>query len=177
MIDQSELFENRARGWRAFGGRRGLAPAERGKHLGNARVDRSRGMPACQIDASIVGDHLIDRLAREIQVEKQIQKVSSDVAAQQSFGDVVAAASRQYFLDRSADVASGVHQRPVDVEQVNRKWRNHAGCGPPSSMPGARRPDSGLITCCVPSPAGGACTSASLLPSINLITSLPSRTS
>src|SRR5262249_35689038 len=101
----------------------------------------------------------------------------SDVSLQKRIGHLCASARDQYFLNCPADVGRRIHQRAVDVEQINRDLRDsQAGCGPPSSIPGNLRPVSGLITCCVPSPEGGCC-AASTLPSISCRTSLPSSTS
>src|SRR5215472_13086970 len=81
----------------------------------------------------------------------------------------------------TADVACGIEQRAVDIEEISPKAGNHAGCGrSPSVKPGMRRPGSGRITCCVLS-------AVSFVPEVDCggrspplmicITSLPSRIS
>src|SRR5947209_17431985 len=72
----------------------------------------------------------------------------------------------KHLLDRAANIFRGVQQSAVNVEQVDGKSRNQAGCGrSPSLKPGARRPPlSGRSTCWVwssesrgPAGMGGNC--------------------
>src|ERR1039457_6208226 len=81
---------------------------------------------------------------------EQVDEVKADVALQ-VFEVLRAAAVRvEHLLDRAADIQRGIEQGAVDVEQINRKSGDHAGCGrSPSERPGSRRAPSGRSTCWV----------------------------
>src|SRR6266567_6018484 len=50
--------------------------------------------------------------------------MAPDVAAQKGIGNVASGIRAKHFLDGSADIARGVHQRAVNVEEVNGKCRD-----------------------------------------------------
>src|SRR5580765_3772587 len=111
--------------------------------------------------------------------------MTPDVAAQNFVRNISAAVRSQDLGHRSADISLRVDKSAVNVEDVDRKRRDHDALSrflrPAASIPGRRRGGSGLITCCAPSPVeeggGGVGMASSVPPSINWRTSLPSSTS
>ncbi len=153
VLDQSELFEDRARGGGAFGGGRALAAAQRGETFGHARVDAGQAVPARQVDLAILRQQVFHPLLGRIgkYVGEQIEQMAADVALEVIEGDGAGRIHGKHLLDGAADILGAVQQSAVDIEQVDRKRGDHAGWEP-SFRPGTRRPLSGRITCCTPPP-------------------------
>ena len=80
-------------------------------------------MISSQIDAPVVGNHLVHLLAGQLrkQILEKIEKVSADVEPQELIAHGVLPGSRKNFLNRPTNVRRGVDQRAVDVEQINWK--------------------------------------------------------
>src|SRR3954468_114044 len=51
--------------------------------------------------------------------------MTANVTAKEFVRDAGAAARREDVLDGAADVRLGIDKSAVDVEQINREWRNH----------------------------------------------------
>ncbi len=86
---------------------------------------------AREIDAAILNHqsvHLLTRVFGE-QVLKQVEQMTPDVTVQQLVTYVFMTRFAKRALDCGADILRGIKQRTVDVEQVNRKGRNHAQAG------------------------------------------------
>src|ERR1017187_7096300 len=185
ILDQSKLFEYQSRGGCAFGGGGALASAQRGQPLQRARIGFRQLVAPAAVAGAILLNQSVDLrgiVARKDFLE-QVDKVKADVALQ-VFEVLRAGAVRvEHLLDRPADIQRGIEQGAVDVEQINRKSRDHAGCGrSPSERPGSRRGPSGRSTCWVPSasaalPPPEDSRGGSVLPLMICVTSAPSRIS
>jgi hypothetical protein len=62
--------------------------------------------------------NLLRRVLRE-QIAKQVDQVASDIAAEEFVLDIIATRSSEHVLNRSADIARGVHQSAVYVEEID----------------------------------------------------------
>ena len=74
-----------------------------------------------EINAPVIGDHLIDLLASEFgqKVLEQIEQVSSDIAPQKLVADRVLTSCREHRLNSAADINRGVNKSTVDVKKIN----------------------------------------------------------
>src|ERR1039458_3049079 len=112
---------------------------------------------------------------------EQVDEVKADVALQVFEVPGAAAVRVEHLLARAADIQRGIEQRAVDIEQIPRSARDHAGCGrAPAERPGSRRVASGRSTCWVSSaslPPPEDSLGGSVLPLMICVTSAPSRIS
>src|SRR5262249_19370249 len=181
VLYEAELFEDRAGRRCSFGRRSAFAAAEDGQRFGDAGIHARQLVTAGRIDLTILPEQIFQAALRCVrkEVAEEIEEMATDVALEviESDGRAIGA-SIEHLPDCAADVLGGVQQGAVDVEQINAKRRDHAGCEP-SLRPGTRRPESGRMTCCVWSAESfGLGGSASRdWPLMSCITSLPSRIS
>ena len=104
-----------------------------------------RLVAASRINRPVLANQMINLIVGHLgkEITEQFQQVISDIALEEGMIDVRAGSFGENGLEGSADIIRGVHQSAVNVKQINRKGRNHAGCGLPPSRPGTRTPPSG----------------------------------
>ena len=77
---------------------------------------------------------LVRHLRKEI--AEQINQMIADVALEERMLYVRAGSFGKNGLEAPQISCRGVHQSAINVKQINRKRRNHAGCGLPPSRAG-----------------------------------------
>ena len=82
VLKQFEFFEHDARHGRAFRRRGGFAAWERRQSFFDSRIYYRGRVVTRRVDLSIVRDHGIDILRRMAQIQKKVQQVAADIAAE-----------------------------------------------------------------------------------------------
>ena len=84
-------------------------------------------MIALVVDAAVVDNQRVHLFGREFRenVLEQINEMATDVAPQERFADIFLRSACERALNCAANVLRRIEQRAVNVEQVNRKGRDH----------------------------------------------------
>ena len=94
------------------------------------------------VNHAVLQRHLFRLGQREPKFQEFLDQMTSDVTAQNFVCNIGAAARSQDFRHRSADVCLGIDKGAVNVEDVDRKRRNH------DALSRFLRPAAGRLRAC-----------------------------
>jgi hypothetical protein len=126
MLDQAEHLQNCLCGGRTLGCRSGFAARQPGEHFFYARIGFRGGVIAAPVSVAILNDQIVQLFAGKIRTdffETNIEVIADKAAQIFEFewrGDV----RRQNLLDRTANISGRIQQSSIDVENINRKFRD-----------------------------------------------------